>query len=271
MLAQARSIAAAACAPSTAGKNPNLALHAVGTYSTTVDPAYHVNIAPLKKWASVWWEKWIAKEYLTSAFQSICTRWGLSMGASWRRVTGPTAALVATLRRLKWHSVDGQHLGDDIGGQWDVGLDPPADIEAATKQSADRWTLDANLAELPAARPDELDVRPDSPFVYQGSARGVDSATFTDSPEHPFMRKWLTVSAAAGIRPLLLGAKTLKKQFPRWTTPCRSHLISAISGGQWPQARKAKLAAFEGADRYQLCHEEAGTLHGSCQCCSRRL
>ena len=48
-----------------------------------------------------------------------------------------------------------------------------------------------------------------------------------------------------------------------WKREWASSLQSAITGGQWPQARKAQLKSFDHAsydNRCQLCFQEAGTL-----------
>ena len=65
----------------------------------------------------------------------------------------------------------------------------------------------------------------------------------------------LLIDVIAGIRLLLIGSTNVGRLFP----------ISEISGGQWPQVRKAKLKSFEGHNLCPLCHAAPGTLlHRHC-------
>ena len=70
----------------------------------------------------------------------------------------------------------------------------------------------------------------------------------------------MLVDLTTFIKPLYRGSKKVTTKLPQWTAKCRGYLTSAINGGQWPQARKAKLPNFEASDQCQLCHGATGTL-----------
>ena len=50
------------------------------------------------------------------------------------------------------------------------------------------------------------------------------------------------------------------KLLARWTPQCFSSLISAVSGGQWTQSRRAAVKAWDTTNLCQLCKECVGTV-----------
>ena len=158
----------------------------------------------------------------------------------WSHVHGPTSALVASCSRIGWKSTDGRTFKDDVGATHDVALDPPQSIAAAAQRSVQRWCLRQVCAELPTAAP-------------AGNAT-VRQPTADAPPER------ILVDVSSALRPLYKGGKSVTDSCPQWQTKHRAELSSAINGGQWPQARKAKLPQWEHGNLCQLCKAHVGTL-----------
>ena len=65
----------------------------------------------------------------------------------------------------------------------------------------------------------------------------------------------------------LLQGKRGRKEGDGWNPKWRGHLASAVSGGQWPQTRKAAVPRWHIVDKNcQLCHQEVGTLEHRFRC-----
>ena len=57
------------------------------------------------------------------------------------------------------------------------------------------------------------------------------------------------------------------REIPSWCRKFKPYLTSAVSGGQWPQARKASVKAWGITDSScQLCHKEKGTIEHRLEC-----
>jgi len=123
-------------------------------------------------------------------------------------------------------------------------------VAEAARRAASRWALDEVLAVLPAARPSGLDIQPQAGV---GGTSALPQAS-------PAGRSQMLVDLTDGLRPLFRGGKKVAELYPQWAPACKGHLISAIAGGQWPQARKAKLAGCKADGLCQLCRRESGTL-----------
>ena len=166
--------------------------------------------------------------------------------SAWNCVHGPASALVATCSRIGWKSEDGRTFKDDVGVAHDVALDPPQSIAAAAQRSVQRWCLRQVFAELPSAAP-------------TGNA-----ATRQPPAEVPPERTPIDVSSA--LKPLYKGGKTVADDYPQWRAKHRAELSSAINGGQWPQARKARLPESQHGNLCQLCNTHVGTLAHRMSC-----
>ena len=80
----------------------------------------------------------------------------------WDVVAGPTAALAASMHRLKWAHNGPFLLADDIGRIFNCKLDPPVVIGKAVKDSVRRWRLAKAISKFPdicPATPDYFDPR----------------------------------------------------------------------------------------------------------------
>ena len=68
----------------------------------------------------------------------------------------------------------------------------------------------------------------------------------------------------------LLRGRAAVKEVPEWRAEFRADLASAVSGGQWPQARRASVRGWTEDNLCQLCFGAPGTLgHRSACPCTR--
>ena len=227
-LVQLRRALAKAVSPPTAGRNPDLVHFAAAAAGDDVDPAHLAHVLPLYRWALAWWENWVPQSSLRSAFGA---RSGASATATaWNSVAGPTAAAVCTAARLGWCFLNAFTLQDDIGLCWHVLQDSPAAIAQAVRRSVQRWRFNSIVQQMPAIAP----------------------------PEHTHDTHIL-LDVSDAIRPLF-GRHAFSKTVPCWLSHDKPWLTSAMTGGQWPQARKAAVRAWAVDPNCQLCRAEAGTL-----------
>lgn len=245
-------VAAEALAPPTSGKKPTLVLHAASVHSQDVNPAMTANVLPIKAWSTAWWEAWKQPDMLMDTFIKADAKIARATSNKWAAVSGPASAVVATCARLGWRSDDGRVFTDDVGNVLDAALDPPKAFANAARRSTIRHNTDEVMKILPAARPEQCDVPFHSTFGAHNSRLGG--------------RRTVLVDLVPYLKPLYKGSKKLATKLPQWTAQCSGYLTSAISGGQWPQVRKAKLPKFEGSDKCQLCHAEVGTLQHRHNC-----
>ena len=252
MLDDACTVAAAALAPPTAGKDPVMVLHAAATHTHDVNPTMAAHVGPIKTWATAWWDGWADKQTMSDTYTASSKKVNRAGTDSWNVVNGPAAALAATLRRLKWRSNDGRVFHDDVGNQLDVNLDSPKAFANAARRSVVRYNTDKAMTHLPPAEPKTADVNSHSTFAAANARAGG--------------RRHVLVDLTSFVRPLYKGSKKVTTMLPQWTAKCRGYLTSAINGGQWPQARKAKLPNFEASNQCQLCHSATGTLRHRHSC-----
>ena len=242
-------LAATAITPPARGKNPRMVMQAFSPLTTAVDPSSAANLMPIKSWACAWWDNWAPHRAMTTAYRKTSARLAKVRGSAWSTVAGPVATLIATCKRIGWSSSDGRVFTDDLGDVVDVALDPPAAVVAAASRSIGRWAFEQVLRHLPTARA--------PPCSSSGSSSGGSSGRI---PTH------VTVDASPALKSLLRGKSKAARVHPTWSTACRPSLISAISGGQWTQTRKAKLPAWSHGDLCQLCKAEKGTPDHRFQC-----
>ena len=242
-----RSRVAAAAAPQAGGKNPDATLYALDGASGTLDPAFLAHASPIVHWAMAWWEGWFRQADLTLAFRIAVRKIGSCKSSAWSRVTGPVGAMIASLRRLGWTSESACEVTDDRSNKWHFNRDAPAAIAAAVRLSVRRWRLGRLDAALPGLVPRHCDVG--APACPEGT---------------------VLVNFAAELGQLLSSRRT-SKQSDGWSPKWRGDLASAVSGGQWPQARKAAVPSWNITDnRCQLCHCDVGTLEHRFRCPATR-
>ena len=197
---------------------------------------------------------------MSDTFAKARDRVNSSSASCWNLVAGPAAAVYATCDRLRWQSSDGRKFIDDMGDVWDMAIDSPAAVRAAVTRSVTRMRMDLVLGETPMARPCGNDIG----YHSQHGAkvrREARERSQEDSGQRqpPAPRDSVLVDLTPYIKKLTRDGIRLAKLLPQWSSSCRPYLISAMSGGQWTQARKAKLPECAGVNTCQLCQEEVGT------------
>jgi hypothetical protein len=158
-------------------------------------------------------------------------------------VAGPVTGLIATLKRIKWEMPSALEAVDDLGQSWFFNLDSPAAIVKACEASVRRWRLDRVCKAIAGLDPGRIDV------------------------PHKIGDRSLLVDFAAAVNPLVRGKSCKTPKDCIWERKWGAMLASAMNGGQWPQARKAQVAAFGTTSSLcQLCFKEVGTLQHRAVC-----
>ena len=106
--------------------------------SSTLDPSFEGNCAPIRQCATVWWENWVPVRSLNKAYVTAQNTIGKQDTPKWNNVKGPTAALIATIHRLNWKMVSSTVFLDDEGFELDCQKDSPDAIVAAASRSTRR-------------------------------------------------------------------------------------------------------------------------------------
>ncbi|CAK0865594.1 unnamed protein product, partial [Prorocentrum cordatum] len=125
---------------------------------------------------------------------------------------------------------------DDVGDPVDFILMSPALVAAAVYRSVDSWRARRVISVLPTI----ADGPPDLP-----PAEGANS---------------LAVLVGRPVARLLKGQGRPPRTVPKWSGQCGSMLLSAATGGQWPQVRLARLRNADGVEdrTCQLCGAALG-------------
>ena len=102
ILLQQRRAAAASTSVSTCGANLDITLLIADERSIgAADPAYEAHVGVVHSWSLAVWEQWAPFSMLSYLVASARERFSKG-GSNWNLVCGPAAALVLTLRRLRW-------------------------------------------------------------------------------------------------------------------------------------------------------------------------
>ena len=155
---------------------------------------------------------------MRDAFHDAISKLDGTKDSEWRVVTGPNIAFIATARRIGWRLQSAQVAFDDVDGEYNFLLDPPGAVAAAVVRSVQRWQLRRALAAVPGAMPQSVDI------ASHHSKVSDDGSPFVDD-------------LRPALKRVMRGAKAADDGVCWWTPCCRAYLLSAISGGQWPQAR----------------------------------
>jgi hypothetical protein len=247
-LNDARTKIAKAASPATSGRNPVLTLLALDGGSGTLDPAFEAHAAPIRHWANAVWDHWFDTQHMQSTLDAARRKLALAKGSWWNVVAGPTTALLTTVRRIGWRCVNATTLITDEGRDIDLLADPPAVVASEVREAVRRLRWKEADAILPGLLPTTDDV-------------GMD---------HTRAQVTVIVPCIGTIGTLLRGKPCPKKAGSvreLWHAKYRGDLASAMCGGQWSQARKARVPAFDITDnRCQLCLGAVGTIEHRFNC-----
>ena len=181
---------------------------------------------------------------LQQAFHEADAKLANRAGSWWNAVAGPTAALLASMKRLGWVMLSAREVIDDNGMTWQFARDSPAAIVRACQKAVRRWRIQRIGDHLPGLIPDDFDVEP------------TDCRQVCKLIDFSFV-----------LAPLLNARGSGAKSTEQWDPTWRAGLASAICGGQWTQARKAAVPDWGIEDsRCQLCLAHAGTLEHRHSC-----
>ena len=246
-----RSSIARAAAPEGGGKNPDLILLVLDADTGTLDPAFDAHVAPLRFWSLAIWEEWICINRLSTVLANVQNKLNASK-SPWLVTTGPVAALLNSLARIGWSVLSCAKLRDDRGQIFDLRLDPPVVVCRAACASVRRWRL-ARVA-----------------HAFHGMDDFYDRVVTGPHQETLLLRNDV-VDLSRCIRLTREGRTAACKKICGWSSTHASMLVSAISGGQWPQARLFSAKKFAVSDDLcQLCGQATGTLEHRYSCATTR-
>jgi hypothetical protein len=164
----------------------------------------------------------------------------------WDVVAGPTAALLATMHRIKWAYNGPYILADDQGRIFNLMLDPPIAIGNAVKESVRRWRLARVIRKFPACCPEAPDY--------------IDPLFNPQMLELNGLLPQGTVELTGSIKKLLAFRGNRTKELSDWKPQFRASLLSSITGGQWTQSRLASHRRWTDDSACQLCKEHVGNV-----------
>ena len=150
------------------------------------------------------------------------------------------------MQRIGWTANSPTNFIDDEEFEYDLTKDPPAAIKTALDRSTRRWRLQKINTTLPGVVPDDPDI--------------------VTPPEETDLGKTTVIDFASSMASLKQDRASTKKVMHLWTPPCYTALVSAVSGGQWTQARKASVKQWELSNLCQLCKGAVGTLGHRFEC-----
>lgn len=263
-------------APDGAGRNLQILLWALDDSSGTLDVAFDAIGLPIFFWAMAWWQKWRSRRTLEDAAWKIMTQHSAPEPSSkhpnssrlvptvvtaaanggeatknfeWRKVRGPLGALAGSLRRIGWTWVAPDSVKTETGQTFIFDQDSPAYILFLAKGAIRRWIWEKISSCFTALRtgPPDIDTR--------GPGQQAQTSGYKD-----------IVFNFSNILSNFLKPKAKPKQYPDWRPKFRPYLLSAVAGGQWPQARIKATRCLSDEDQCQLCQQEVGTLEHRHHC-----
>ena len=178
------------------------------------DPAFEAHVGVLFEWALAVWEAWAPLALLVNLIASAKSRFE-GVKSVWSIVYGPSAAVVATARRLGWSVIDATHWITDVGEELNLSVDSPAFVQDLAVKSVRRWRWRRIEQHFPALH-------------SNGEGRGAD---------------WRTIQRALRV-----------KDSDSWGPAQKGALKSAVAGRQWCQHRLFKAGLVE-HDKCLLCKD----------------
>ena len=102
------------------------------------DPAIDAHVDCIGAWALAVWTQWLPLPALSSLATSARIR--LTQATRpWSAVHGPGSAFIATAARLNWIVHDAWHITTDTGTNFDLRIDPPIVVNRAVTEAVHRW------------------------------------------------------------------------------------------------------------------------------------
>ena len=175
---------------------------------------------------------------MDQSFQMAALKLGRLDCIRWNAVAGPTTGVIASLARIGWTMPNSREVVDEVGNTWSFCRDSPSAILAAGRRAVRAWRFGKVAQSFPHLVPSTCDVG--GPICTEDTVIFDFSSTLSS----------LLKSTTSGI------------EGHPWDATHKAGLISAISGGQWPQARKAAVPSWHISDmNCQLCKQHVGKHH----------
>ena len=228
---------------------------------STIDPAYHAHALPLRHWSLAWWFGWLAPRVLAQSLVIAAAKLRGTVRTPWDKVTGPAAALLASIWRLGWAVYRAYIFYDDLGNVIDFTLDSPAAVARAVRESVSRWQARQAMMQVSGCIPEVDD--------FTVTAPPSDLKIPPEFLPPAYLPAWTPQSVILITAPLarLMHSKAARlATVPEFTAVHRPSLVSAVTAGQWPQTRMLKLFPEEDDNSCQLCKGAPGTLMHRYQC-----
>ncbi len=217
-LMQRRRIVAAAMGEYAEGRQLDMVYVAEAAAGREVDPAVMAHTAPIGALAEAHWCRRLPARMLCAA--SVTARTRLTKAKRlWSNVTGPFSSAVAAAARIGWVLTDGDKLTTDRGRLVDLRLDPPLVVKRLVKEAVERWRWRRADVHLP----------------------GIDPWGCGDGAMMEPLRRLLRPAPDTAV----------------WNRGTRAALRSALTGGQWTQARLV-AAGLHDDNRCRACLAQQG-------------
>jgi hypothetical protein len=140
-------------------------------------------------------------------------------------------------------------LVDDLGEELHVNKDSPGAIRMAANRSTRRWRLAKAGKDLPGLIPNNV-------------TDGRNGHSQIDETAQPSV----IIDFSYVAKALVKGSSNAAKHVKLWTAECAPYLVSAITGGQWSQARKSLVKSWNTSSLCQLCESSTGTIDHRFSC-----
>ena len=230
------------------GKNLDLALYTADCDGGQLDPADRACVGPIKTWALAWWDSWRAHQQLQQAWEFADAKLRAAK-QSWNAVIGPASAAIASARRTGWIFQDSHTCVTHDGTVLDLTRDPPCVIAKAASIAVSRWRL-ARIVNAHPALAKGLNLVRD-PCMPQ---------TPVDLAGVPLLPPSVVDMPQAVTKLLYRASGCSQSSCVQWDPTCRRFLASALSAGQWTQARLSQVRGWQASSTCQLCDSAPGTL-----------
>ena len=142
-----------------------------GSKTGKADPAFEAHTSVAQHWAQAVWNTWLPTDDLQASIDYARGRIE-KCPQPWAVVTGPAAALICTLERLRWKVISAVRLITDEGKEVDLRVTPPIVIKRMVEAAVRRWRW-RNVAEAHPCPGRGLQLRADlhAPWIQEERQR----------------------------------------------------------------------------------------------------